>query len=91
MSIYNQYVYPKIRSAWSCVALWVCAFKHPQNRSHLTPNLKFATVFHYNFKAPKGKHMAIDFDDFEIEASSNGNCVDYVEVRHNLIGQPGER
>ena len=57
----------------------------------LTPNLTFATVFNYNFKAPKGKHMTIDFDDFEIEASSNGNCVDYVEVRHNLIGQPGER
>ena len=42
-------------------------------------------------QAPAGKHLAIDFNDFDVEENKDRICQDSVEIAYTLPGQPGER
>ena len=42
-------------------------------------------------QSPPDTIIKIDFDAFDVAVSPNGHCSDTLEIRHNLISQPGER
>jgi len=41
-------------------------------------------------KSPSNTHVRLDFLELDLE-SSGSYCYDYLEVKHHLLGQPGER
>ncbi|ESO84537.1 hypothetical protein LOTGIDRAFT_236211 [Lottia gigantea] len=64
---------------------------HPEEEftsPNFPSNYNDLTECNWLIKVPEDMAVKIEFPEFDIESTTTG-CLDYVEIRQNLIGQPG--